>query len=194
MDRVLFHPWTTRLGAIQALLAVALLVAGLVGGIVTFVLDFPTLWAIITAMGAALLVVLALPSLWRRFRVGPEGRLPVGVAEGPHFPDRLDELIREGDLLASQAPADGDAVDLLNFKGVYNNWAARVQSQLLLHAPEWLHYFKEPPDEVDNMLDATEADMRLIVPEAVRRLRHIRKETSRMGDQLDADTATPRHE
>ena len=40
-DRVLLHPWTTRVGAIQAIIGAGLLAAAIVGGAVTLVFRFP---------------------------------------------------------------------------------------------------------------------------------------------------------
>jgi hypothetical protein len=54
-DRVLLHPWTSRWGGVQAIVGAAVFAAGLAGGVVTLVFGFPLGWAVLTAIGAALL-------------------------------------------------------------------------------------------------------------------------------------------
>ncbi len=67
-DRVLLHPWTSRLGGAQAIFAAGVLAAGLVGGSVTLVFGFPTEWAIVTAAGAFSLVTSLLGIAVNRYR------------------------------------------------------------------------------------------------------------------------------
>jgi hypothetical protein len=75
-DRLLLHPWTTRLGALQAVVGGALLAAGLVGGVVTLVFGFPLGWAILSAVGAFLVTSSGLATLMERQRRKSERTVP----------------------------------------------------------------------------------------------------------------------
>ena len=68
IDRVLFHPWTTRVGAIQAIVGLGLLGAGLLSGAVILVFDFPTIPAILTGIGAFLVFSAAAATAIERYR------------------------------------------------------------------------------------------------------------------------------
>lgn len=60
--------------------------------------------------------------------------------------DHLDEFGREIELLRLEMP--GSSNDTGQWWYVYNDFTARIQTQLRRHAPEWLGYFKETPDEL----------------------------------------------
>ena len=83
LDRLLLHPWTSRVGAIQAISGAALLAAGLAGGAVTLVFGFPLGWALLTAIGAALLSATAAASAIDRRRA--RGAQRIREDEGPEF-------------------------------------------------------------------------------------------------------------
>lgn len=104
-DRILLHPWTTRIGAAQALIGAASLVAGLVGGAVTLVFGFPLGWALLTAFGALNLAMSGAATLL--YHVRPE---PLYLVLLDHK-RVLDELTAEG--ILDEAVAQENTVAIL---------------------------------------------------------------------------------
>lgn len=105
-DRALLHPWTSRLGAVQALLGGALTLAALVGGLVVVFFAFPTVLVVLTMAGTFLLGL----SVAADVRDGIRRRRLERWVDIPEL-QRIAALVGEeleahGQLLANVTPAD----------------------------------------------------------------------------------------
>ena len=93
-DRVLLHPWTSRLGGVQAIVGAGILAGGLAGGVVSLIFGFPAAWAIVTAVGAFLLGSSAMATLVERWRAQALARPPTPPELQPGISEAQREVRR----------------------------------------------------------------------------------------------------
>jgi len=158
-DRLLLHPWTTRVGAVQAIVGAGVLVAGLVGGAVTLVLGFAIGWAILAAVGAFLLAASGMATAintYREHRVvtAPVATGPATTASAPAAPlERLHELLAEAQTLHGAITVAHGESAIRRARDKLIAWTLTVEAELrLVDEDAWLE-FRQAGGSVPRLVD-----------------------------------------
>jgi hypothetical protein len=136
LARVVDSRPVARLGAVQAIVAAPVFIAGLVGGIVAVLANFPTGWAVLTAAGAFMLALNGLLYVRQRSVAGRDlDQAPIANGDAT-LPAALASAITAGEQLLrdarnTHALATPWDVDKLMRRG--NEWYERVAQALYDH-------------------------------------------------------------
>jgi hypothetical protein len=132
-----WHPWTTRLGAAQAVIGAGALAAGSVGGAVTLVFGFALGWTLLCAVGALLLASSAMATLVHAYRERPHpSRRGAGPVDRPAEVDVRRTLIghrRVGDELVGEAARWGRHTNTLVSEADAQDWTSSIMHFLFEH-------------------------------------------------------------